>query len=153
MPESWFDQRQFALFVEQHIHVFRQPTGGEMLEIAQQLKGSRKADWKTGKRLSNGTTSLEYVETNVARSQSGELIVPEYLDMETPIFEGFEPKQIRAAFSWDMKNDGDGAGKVMFNFRLLTKLQEREAEEEVKQQIVDQTGQNILNVRTLEGLL
>ncbi len=146
----WFDQEEFALFVEENTHLFVNPTGADMLELAQELKGVRNANWQAGKRLANGQVGLQYIETVEAKSVRGEIEVPEYLEISTPIYNGYEAQTIRAAFRWKMdKNDGS----IQFSFRLLTKVAERQAEESVKASVVQETVLPLYNVSSFDGII
>lgn len=145
---QWFEQREFALFIEQYIHLFTDPVGADMLELAQELRGTRKASWRTGKRLGNNQTSLQYTEEIDAEAASGSLSIPQYITMRSPLFEGLEPIEYRAAFSYDIGDDH----KVKFSMRLMTKLEEREAEEKVKSLVVEKTGKFIYNMSSFENL-
>lgn len=145
---KWQSQDEFSLFIEANTHLFKTPDGATMLELAQDLKGVRNANWQSGKRLANGQVALSYIETIEAKSTRGEITVPEYLIMSSPIFDGYDPQDLKAAFSWTM--DGN---KVKFMFRLLTKLAEREAQDAVKVDVVKQTGLNLHHVSTFDGIV
>jgi len=148
MSGRQMSQDAFALFVEENTHLFTNPTGADMLELAQELKGVRNASWQSGKRLANNQVRLEYIEDIQAKGVRNELIVPEYLEMATPIFKGFETQAIRAAFSWKMVGD-----KIEFSYRLLTRLAERQAVEEVKTKIATETLMPIYSVADFNGVL
>lgn len=143
-----FTQDDFALFVEENTHLFVNPTGADMLELAQELKGSRNASWQSGKRLSNNAVRLEYIETIEAKGVRNELIVPEYLEISTPIFKGFDAQTFKAAFSWKMEGE-----KVFFSYRLLTRLAERVAVDEVKTKIATETLMPIYSVKNFDGVI
>lgn len=144
---QWFEQRDFALFIEQHNHMFLDPEGADMLELAQNLRGIRKASWRAGKRLSNNTTSIQYSEEEVEAS-GGNIAIPQYITFNSPLFEGLEAVEYRAAFSYDIGDDH----KIKFSLRLMTKLEEREAENKVKSLVAERTGSFVYNVASLEGL-
>lgn len=146
--DKWFEQEDFALFIEENTHLFVQPDGATMLEIAQEMKGTRTAKFQAGKRLANGQVSLEYIEEIDAKTTRGDMQIPDKLNMFCPIFEGFKPQDIAAAFRYRL-----GQGEVSFSFRLLTKLAERAAEEEVKQKITVATGLPIYGVSKFAGII
>lgn len=146
LSDKLMKQEEFAFFVEENLHLFSKPTGAEMLELAQELKGTQSVTWKHGKRLSNGETSLEYVETIDATSKAGDLKVPESITFKAAMFEGFEAKEIKAAFRFRFE-----AGKVTLGFKLLSKKEERDAEKEVRALIEAETNQILLNVSKFEG--
>lgn len=147
--DKWHEQEDFALFVEENTHLFVQPDAATMLELAQELKGHRNVGWQTGKRLADGRVRLEYIEEIEAKSVRGEMSVPESLKLVSPIFEGFSPQDINAAFRYRL----DGDGGITFSYRLLTKLAERAAEDEVKKRILEETKLPIYAVSTFDGLV
>lgn len=149
LDSQWMEQEDFAMFIEENTHLFKNPDGATMLELAQSLKGIRNANWQSGKRLANGETKLEYIETLEARAVRLDLVVPEYLELNSPIFDGYEAQDYRAAFRWRMVE----GGKIKFSYRLLTKLVERKAVEDVKLDLVKQTGLPLYNVSTFEGIV
>lgn len=136
----WLPQREFALFIEQNLPMFVDPVGADMLELAQELRGTRKASWRSGKRLDNNTTSLQYAEDEV-EAKGGSISIPQYITLKSPIFEGLDPIEYKAAFSYDILEDHS----VSFSIRLLTKLEERRAEEKVKDEVRKRTGEFIYN--------
>lgn len=146
---SWFSQGDFALFVEENLHLFTSPDAATMLELAQELKGHRNVGWQSGRRLSNGQTKLEYTEELSGKSSRGDVDVPEYLLMKTPIFDGYSEQEIRAAFRWRL----DDGGKIFFSYRLLTKVAERKAVDEVKAQVTAQTALPLYAVSGFEGII
>lgn len=135
---QWFAQEDFSLFLEENTHMFVVPTGADLLEMAQDLRGSKNVSWKNGKRLSNGRTSLEWAENVSASSaaEGGELIVPDYLIIRAPLFDGFPEEEFKAAFRWRLRDDRS----INFAFRLLTKLAERAAQDALKQRVAVETG-------------
>lgn len=149
--QKWHDQEDFALFIEENTHLFVEPDGASMLELAQGLKGVRNVSWQHGKRLSNSQTSLEYIEQIEARSERGEIKVPEYLNINAPMYEGFDNQPIRAAFRWKI-GGSSGEKKLQFTIRLLTKQQEQIAEQAVKDKIASATGLPLLAVSDFDGV-
>jgi hypothetical protein len=145
---QWLDQQDFALFIEENTHLFSNPDGATMLELAQHLKGVRNASWQAGKRLSNGETKLEYIETIEARAVRNDVVVPDYLELVRPIYDGYETQTYKAAFRWRMEGP-----KVLFSYRLLTKLAERAALDSVKLDLVKGTGLPLYNVSTFSGIV
>lgn len=139
--DKWFDQEEFALFIEGNTHLFMNPTGADMLELAQELKGVKTCDFVSGKRLSNGRINLEYIEKVEARGVRHGLEVPESLELIVPIFDGQNPMPVKAAFRWRTSE-----GKVAFAYRLLSVLEERAAFEGVRMEIEAAFGKPSLQV-------
>ena len=147
--DKWFKQDEFALFVEENLHLFIQPSGATMFELAQHLKGKRNVEWESGKRLNNSATSLSYLETIDATTVRGEpLEVPDYLLLRLPMYEGFSEQEVKLAFRWRLNQDKE----INFSYRLLTKVAERQAETEVKQRVEGTTELNLLTVSSFNGL-
>lgn len=146
---NWFKQDDFALFVEENLHLFVTPDSATMLELAQELKGHRNVGWQSGKRISSGATKLEFIEQVEAKSTRGDVEVPEYLLMKTPIFDGYSEQEIKAAFRWRL----DDNGRVFFSYRLLTKVAERKAVDEVKTEVSKATNLPLYAVSSFEGII
>ena len=64
------------------------------------------------------------------------------------MFEGFPPLTFKAAFSYDI----DEEKKLNLQFRLMTKIDERKAQEDVKAAIVSGTGLPLFNVLDFTGI-
>lgn len=122
-----FSQLQFAEFVEDNLPLFNTPTGADMLEIAQELKGARKADFRAGKRLADGRVNFEYVEELSAKTVRGDINIPEDILFFSPIYEGEAPVLLPAKFRWRL----DDSGKVSFLYKLMTDRIERQAREQL----------------------
>lgn len=146
--DKWFTQEEFALFVEENLHLFIKPAGAAMLEIAQHLKGTKNVTWQSGKNLRNGSTQFEYVEVLEAKNIPGGIDIPDYMELKMPMYEGFAVQDIKAVFRWKM---GDNK-QVQFGFRLLTKQAEQIAEDEVKKAVSDGTKLPLLAVANFEGI-
>lgn len=150
--DTFMSQNEFALFVEENLHLFEEPLGADMLELAQELKGIRNADWSLGERLSNGARTLNYNETIEATAARRSVTVPEYITLRTPLYEGFEPCSFKAAFRWRLVENDRNKHEVGFAFRLLTKLDEREAQDQVKAKIKEQASTKLFNVDSFSGI-
>lgn len=141
-------QEDFALLVEQYTSLFTEPDGATMLEIAQDLRGSKSANWKAGKRLANGQVSIEYTEEVNAQTRRGDILVPEYVTIRTPMFLGGEPIDLRMAFSYRL-NDG----KIQFSFRLLAREAIREEIARIKDDISKKLDAHVFNVSGFHGII
>lgn len=144
---TWFTQEDFALFVEEYLHLFIKPEGAAMLEIAQHLKGTKNVQWQSGKSLRNGATQLEYIETVEAQNIRQSTEVPEYVELKMPMYEGFGLQDVKAALRWKLENK-----EIKFSFRLLTKQAEEKAENEVKESVKEGTGLPLLGVSDFRNI-
>jgi uncharacterized protein YfdQ (DUF2303 family) len=145
---KWITQDMFAAFVELNLHLFQKPDSASMLEIAQELKGTNNASFRRGKKLANGEVQFEYVEEIDAKTVTNEIALPEYITLQSPIYEGFDKKELKAAFKFRI----DKAGEILFSILLLSVLEEREAQEEVKTKIKGSTGLPVYQVSSFEGI-
>jgi len=131
-----FNQLAFAEFVEDNLPLFHSPDGATMLEIAQELKGARKADFKAGKRLSDGRVNFMFHEEVSARTVNGEVAIPEDITFLCSIYEGEAPTQIPAKFRWRLADDG----KIGFAYKLMTDRIERQTRADIIGRVADDTG-------------
>jgi uncharacterized protein YfdQ (DUF2303 family) len=95
-------QEDFAEFIEDHLPEILKPAAAEMLEIAQSISGTVKADFAGGVRLATGQRQLQYTETVTAKAgQKGTLVIPEVFTIGLLPFEGLtEGYQINARFRY-----------------------------------------------------
>lgn len=143
-----FRQTEFAEYCEEISHLFAAPDAATILEIGQELKGSSRAEFKAGKRLSNGQVSLEYTETIDAKTSRGDIVVPEVIVFLTPIYEGGEPQEIPAAFRWRLKDRESGT--ITLHYKLMTLVEERIAQEKIVADVRVETGKPILLVNNFD---
>lgn len=145
--DKFFDQEDFAEFVEENTHLFREPTGADMFELAQDLKITTNAHFKSQRRLSNGQVQLEYIENLQGSSAATgtEVKIPTLLKMNCAIFEGLDPVDFSAAFRFRKQSNS-----VAFKYKLMTKLQERDAHEAIRSLVSSATELNPLSVSTFD---
>lgn len=95
-------QEEFAEHIEDHLPEILKPVAAEMLEIAQSIQGSVKAEFASGTRLATGQRRLEYTETVAAKAgQKGTLEIPETFVVGLIPFEGLTAGyQITARFRY-----------------------------------------------------
>lgn len=90
-------QEQFAEFVEDHLPEILEPAAAEMLEIAQSISGTVKAEFASGTRLATGQRQLAFTETVTTKAgQKGQLTIPETFVIGLVPFEGSEGYRLTA---------------------------------------------------------
>jgi uncharacterized protein YfdQ (DUF2303 family) len=90
-------QADFAEFLEDRLPDILEPSAAEMLEIAQSIQASTKAEFKSGTRLSSGERQFQFVETVTAKAgQKGQLTIPERFTIGLVPFEGAEGYKLGA---------------------------------------------------------
>ncbi len=109
-----FEQKAFALFLEENLVDIRTPDGASVLECAIHLQGKTSANFEKAIRLENGNQSLQYIETTVARGGvRGDLEVPKQLELMIPVFRGELPVSILAKLRHRIEG-----GAVTFRYEL-----------------------------------
>ncbi len=109
-----FDQKAFALFLEENLADIRSPDGASVLECAIHLQGKTSANFQKSIRLENGNQSLQYVEQTISGGGAkGDLEVPKLLELLIPVFKGEVPTSILAR----LRHRIEGGG-VTFRYEL-----------------------------------
>ncbi|WNI15555.1 DUF2303 family protein [Actinacidiphila sp. ITFR-21] len=91
------DQEQFAEHIEDRLPEILEPAAADMLEIAQSISGTVKADFAYGTRLATGARQFQYTETVTAKAgQKGTLTIPETFVVGLIPFEGSEGYRLTA---------------------------------------------------------
>ena len=140
---KYFEQIEFAEFVEDYTHAFVDPDGATMLELAQELKGHRNAQFGSGQRLGNGQIKLEYSEEINATTSKGDMRVPENIKLNMQIFAHIPAQDLLASFRWRLGDDK----KVKFAFKFLQlRAAVEKAMDEVVAKVEETTAQKVLYV-------
>ena len=88
-------QVDFAYFIERMLHTIGEPDGGDLLEMAQDLKVNRSVAFKQNVRIKNGAIDLQYEETDeTSTKRAGTITVPDEITVVCPIFMLREPQAI-----------------------------------------------------------
>lgn len=138
LDRKMIGQEAFADFIEDFTQIFISPDGATMLEMVQELQGSKKVEWIKGTRLQNGQQSLEYQETLTAAGRKGSVTVPSTFTIKLPIFKGLEPVSLDVNLRWRM----DDEKRVHFGYKIMG----------LDKHITDATGQIIDAVQKATGL-
>lgn len=113
--KRWMKQHEFCDWIQENHHIFSQPPGAQMLEIAETLEGKRKVEFSRGVRQDNGDLSLKWTETTETNAgRKGDLSVPSDLVMVAALFPETEPYKIRAKLNFRIDERG-----VQFRYTLL----------------------------------
>lgn len=82
-------QEEFAEHLEDNRADIFAPSAAEMLEIAQSIQGTAKAEFQSGTILANGARKLAYVESvSATAGERGDLIIPADFTLRLGVFEG-----------------------------------------------------------------
>jgi uncharacterized protein YfdQ (DUF2303 family) len=109
------NQTDFAEHVEDGLLEILDPPAADLLEIAQTLKGSTAATWRSSQRLSNGEVQFVYSEeANATAGRGSELQIPEMFTLAIAPFRGDQPRQIRARLRYRPPR----AGELQIGYKL-----------------------------------
>jgi uncharacterized protein YfdQ (DUF2303 family) len=98
-------QEQFAEFIEDHLPELLEPSAATMLEVAQSISASTKADFQSGTRLASGERQFKFVETvNAKAGQRGEITIPETFVVGLVPFEGSEGYRLTARLRYRIQD-------------------------------------------------
>lgn len=98
-------QDQFANFLEDHLPNLVEPDAATMLEIAQSIKATTKAEFQSSSRLQSGERKFAYVEdTKASAGAKGDLAIPEVFKIAVPPFEGADAYSMTARFKYRLEH-------------------------------------------------
>ncbi len=79
-PRGWFDQTEFAEFIDARALDVHEPDHATLIELALTFEAKSKADFQSSTRLDNGDVKFEFVETVAAKAgQKGSIEIPKQL--------------------------------------------------------------------------
>lgn len=108
------DQDRFANFLEDHLPNLVEPDAATMLEIAQSIKATTKAEFQSSSRLQSGERKFAYVEdTKASAGTKGDLAIPGTFRIAVPPFEGADAYSMTARFKYRL----DG-GQLALGYKL-----------------------------------
>lgn len=108
------DQDRFANFLEDHLPNLVEPDAATMLEIAQSIKATTKAEFQSSSRLQSGERKFAFVEdTKASAGLKGDLAIPETFTIAVPPFEGADAYKMTARFKYRI-----GGGILSLGFKL-----------------------------------
>jgi uncharacterized protein YfdQ (DUF2303 family) len=136
------DQERFANFLEDQVPYLETPDAATMLEIAQSIKATTKADFQSSSRLQSGERKFAYVENTTASAGSkGDLAIPETFVIAVPPFEGAGAYRMTARFKYRL-----GGGQLVLGFKLEQPEERAKAAfADVLKAIAEGVGTPILN--------
>lgn len=102
---KYLTQTEFAEFIENQVDDIREPSGAEMLELAQTFQAKTKVDFQSGTRLQDGQQQLTYNEDIQASGGSkGEMTIPTAIGLGIKPFEGSEAFAVSARFRFRIRD-------------------------------------------------
>lgn len=135
-------QEQFAQFIEDNAPDCVAPPAAEMIEIARTLEATKKVNFASGIRLSNGQNELTYEETISGTAGKGKFVVPELFTIGIAVLEGGDKYAINARLRYRIADGGKLT--IWYALERPHKVLE-DAGKDVWRGIAETTGFAILN--------
>jgi uncharacterized protein YfdQ (DUF2303 family) len=99
------EQETFAAFIEENGVNIVEPTGAEILELAQSLEGTKSVAFKSSVRLDNGAVQLRYEETISGKAgEKGHLEIPTLFLLGLRLFQGGPAYRVGARLKFRVKD-------------------------------------------------
>lgn len=106
-PRAWFNQAEFAEFIEARALDVVDPDHARLIEIATTFEAKSNADFGSAVRLDNGEVKFEYTETTTAKAGAkGALEIPKLLKLAIRPYVGGPIYHVLAQFRYRV-NGGD----------------------------------------------
>jgi len=106
-PRAWFNQAEFAEFIEARALDVVDPDHARLIEIATTFEAKSNADFGSAVRMDNGEVKFEYTETTTAKAGSkGALDIPKLLKLAIRPYVGGPIYHVFAQFRYRV-NGGD----------------------------------------------
>ena len=107
-------QVDFAEFIEDHLPNFVDPSGADMLELAQSFQATSKGDFASSQRLKSGETELLYTETiSASAGKKGSLAIPDTFGIGIQVYERGPAYKVEARFRYRING-----GSLALGYRL-----------------------------------
>lgn len=105
VDNRWYDQEEFAEFLEDHADDLASPSAAEMLEIAQSIRATVGTVVEKGIRLDNGETQLVYKEDIEGKAgRAGQLEIPQQIKITVQPFTSSSAYLLDAKFRYRLVN-------------------------------------------------
>jgi uncharacterized protein YfdQ (DUF2303 family) len=107
-------QVEFAEFIEQRTVDFTNPSGADVLELAQSFQAARAGRFESSQRLSSGETNLVWTqEVQAAAGKSGQIAIPDVLELALIPFQGGPAYKVTARLRYRMDSGALLLGVVL----------------------------------------
>lgn len=114
MDGKWFDQEEFAEFLENRYSEVIEPSPAQMIDIATSFEAKKGVDFKAGFRGESGEVRLQFEETVKAKAgQKGELEIPKKIQLALRPYVGGPVYSIWANFRYRITANGLRLGFIL----------------------------------------
>lgn len=111
---SWFNQVEFAEFLETNLREITSPPGATFLQLALELQIHKGAEFESEVRLDNGQTKFRYSETVRGSTKAGDIEIPSSFTLTLPVFVDGSAHKLEARFRYRMEE-----GKLKLGYQLI----------------------------------
>ena len=141
LNENFVEQEQFAEHIERNLVDIVDPTGADLLELAQTFEATTSAEFRSQKRLANGQRQFTYSENIEGKGgANGQLEIPETFKLAVAPFEGCEPYGVTARLRFRLNAGHLKLGYVIDNPRDI----ETQAVGDVSKMVASATSLTVL---------
>lgn len=96
-------QQEFAGFLEDRLGEIAEPSGADLLEIAQEFRASRSLKFRTQRRISNGQQQVEYIEElEGGGGREGKITLPEEVTVVVAPYRDSSPITFIVRLRWSL---------------------------------------------------
>jgi uncharacterized protein YfdQ (DUF2303 family) len=99
-------QLEFGEFLQDMIHTIVEPSAAALIQTAMTFTAKRSLQFESAARIDTGDINLVYRESTKTEAPKGSMEVPESIVIQTPVFYGRAPIQIRARLRYRITADG-----------------------------------------------
>jgi len=79
-PKGWFDQQEFAEFIEDRALDVIEPDHASLIELALKFEATSRSEFKSHQRLDDGSVQFDYTDTVTAKAgPKGDITIPKQL--------------------------------------------------------------------------
>jgi uncharacterized protein YfdQ (DUF2303 family) len=97
VDRKMLQQDEFSELIEDGLTEIATPSGADLLELAQSIRATTSANFRSDRRLQNGRVQLTYVEEVDARAGAdGQMEIPADITLVLAPFQGAEPVTVKA---------------------------------------------------------
>jgi len=118
------------------------PDGATLLEICRTLEATKKVNFKSSVRLTDGSTQFTYDEDVAGSAVKGTMTIPEQFSIGVPVFENGEKYRLDVRFRYRI---ADGGHLVMWLELIRPHKVIEDAVKQLRAHIAKETGLQVLN--------
>lgn len=104
-------QVDFGLFLEERAIDVVKPDAADVFDMVMQFSATKKVDFKSQTRLSNGDRQVQWVE-ETSQTRGG-MTLPDHFVIRVPVFEGMEPQDVKIWVRYAIRE-----GALMFTLKI-----------------------------------